>query len=229
MLALPVELLCRIVGHLGDPNALFRTCTAMHGLRADPSCMASWIWRHQKGDKVEFYPELYLWATRATTCFGRLGMATQVSVMRNLEAYGLRAMFAFGVLLRNAIRQADIVHVARALELIASKTQQSMDLYCRLALSMAVEYRQVAVMRVLMDAGLSASAHDAFHRAVINGQTDIVRVMLDGGVDVHTGGDFALKCACRRGSLLMVRVLLKAGADANAQTSCFSHQTLHID
>ncbi|KAJ7066068.1 ankyrin repeat-containing domain protein [Mycena amicta] len=57
--------------------------------------------------------------------------------------------------------------------------------------------------------------------AVLAGNADMVRLLLDNGADLERRGDYgtALGHAVRRRNLSVMRLLLEAGADANAETS----------
>lgn len=57
----------------------------------------------------------------------------------------------------------------------------------------------------------------AFVSAARTGQTDVVQVLLDAGVDVHAQDDLALRMAALSGQTEMVRLLLEHGADVHAK------------
>ena len=58
------------------------------------------------------------------------------------------------------------------------------------------------------------------HRAVFNGDTEALRVLLEAGADVNAqdqGGNTPLHSAARNGRVAAIRMLAEAGADVNAQ------------
>jgi ankyrin repeat protein len=57
---------------------------------------------------------------------------------------------------------------------------------------------------------------EAFVVAARNGQTEIMGLLLEAGVDIHAWKDVALRVASEAGQTKAVRLLLRKGADAHA-------------
>jgi len=73
------------------------------------------------------------------------------------------------------------------------------------------------VVKVLLEAGVNAHARDdyALRYASYHGHTEVVKLLLEAGADVHTWDDYALRSASYHGRAELVRVLLEAGADVH--------------
>ena len=79
------------------------------------------------------------------------------------------------------------------------------------------------------DAEVSTSDGRALHAAISGGDSEMVRILVDGGADVDSTdifGEPALHAAIDGGNREMVRILVEAGADVDAKNS-FGDPTLH--
>jgi ankyrin repeat protein len=57
----------------------------------------------------------------------------------------------------------------------------------------------------------------ALTRAILFGRTDIVRYLIERGVDIHTENDYALRWAAKNGDLELVKFLMNFGANIHAE------------
>jgi len=58
---------------------------------------------------------------------------------------------------------------------------------------------------------------EAFQVATANGYTEIVRLLLEAGANIHIGDDFAIRAASAFGHTEVVQLLLRAGANIHAR------------
>lgn len=75
-----------------------------------------------------------------------------------------------------------------------------------------------AVHRLIAE-GADVVTTDIVFTAVKTDRTDIVRVLLEAGADVHVYRGASLSCASRNGNAELVRLLLRHGADARTNDS----------
>lgn len=68
---------------------------------------------------------------------------------------------------------------------------------------------------ILLASGASPCGY-ALHTAAAKGWTNLLRILLDAGVDLHYCNDLALSCAVSHGHLKIVEMLLANGADFRA-------------
>lgn len=90
------------------------------------------------------------------------------------------------------------------------------------ALMTAIEKDQIEMVRLILNAGVDVHFKiDVFLRfASSNGHTEIVRLLLDAGADVHAWNNFSLRYASVNGHTEIVRILLDAGADVHTEDDC---------
>lgn len=74
----------------------------------------------------------------------------------------------------------------------------------------------VAMVRYLVQLG--ASRNLALEGAASSGKTDLVRLLLTQGADIHSTDDYALRWACTNGHLATVRLLVENGANLRARS-----------
>lgn len=103
----------------------------------------------------------------------------------------------------------------------------------RTALWLAVERRQIEVLRALLAGGVKPDEKNApqldggksiVFEAVDSGDAAFVRALTEAGADAKTANDYGvppLAEAARTGQLEMCQVLIKAGADPNAAPAGF--------
>ena len=89
------------------------------------------------------------------------------------------------------------------------------------ALSWAAERGSVNIAKLLLDAGASPHGNNIrpMHSAIISHRVDIVRLLLDSGLDVNdrdSKGYTSLHYAANRGKVEIVNILMERGADVNA-------------
>jgi ankyrin repeat protein len=88
------------------------------------------------------------------------------------------------------------------------------------ALHTAVRHNHPEVARLLVERGAAASSVNlALLRAAGQGRAEMVRLLLDGGADIHTQEDAALCLAVTAGSLEVVGLLLDRGANVHARVN----------
>ena len=85
----------------------------------------------------------------------------------------------------------------------------------------AAEYGHTEVVKLLLAAGADVHAQDnyALRWAASEGHTEIVRLLLEAGADVHAQNNSALKWTASKGHTEVVKLLLEAGADVHAQNN----------
>jgi hypothetical protein len=103
----------------------------------------------------------------------------------------------------------------------------------RTALWIAIERRQLGVLKALLGAGLAPDARNApameygktlVFEAVDTGEAEFVRVLAEAGAEVDAANEYGvtpLSEAARVGNVEMCQILLKAGADPNAAPGGF--------
>ena len=80
------------------------------------------------------------------------------------------------------------------------------------------------------DAEVSTSEGQALHAAIAEGDSEMVRILVDGGADVDSAdifGEPALHAAIDGRNREMVRILVEAGADVDAKNN-FGDPALHM-
>ena len=80
------------------------------------------------------------------------------------------------------------------------------------ALYLAIENGHTEIVKLLLKAGADIHANDdyALHWAVADGHTEIVELLLKAGANVHAKDDEALRKAARNGHMDVAKILLKA-------------------
>ena len=110
----------------------------------------------------------------------------------------------------------------------AGAKKESLDILGRTPLCLAAEKGSLLVVQALLSAGArsarnsSSSHYQAMTRAACHGHEDVVRVMIEHGVDVNAAGVSgvtALHEVARAGQVEVVDLLIGAGADAGAVDS----------
>lgn len=129
------------------------------------------------------------------------------------------------------VAEGDAARVALFLEAgIDPSARNSMG---RTALWVAVERKQLDVLKALLAGGVSPNEKNApmldggkslVFEAVDTGDAAFVRTLVEAGADAKTANDYGvppLAEAARTGNLEMCKILLKAGADPNAAPGGF--------
>ena len=129
------------------------------------------------------------------------------------------------------VADGDAKHIALFLEAgIDPAARNNMG---RTALWVAVERKQLDVLKALLAGGVSPNEKNApmldggkslVFEAVDTGNVEFVRILAEAGADAKTANDYGvppLAEAARTGNLEMCKILLKAGADPNAAPGGF--------
>lgn len=94
------------------------------------------------------------------------------------------------------------------------------------ALTEAVERGDLAVAKVLIDAGANVNAADTYKQSLVlrasSGNRDMVKLLIDAGADVNIANSYKitpLASAAEQGQLEIVKMLLAAGAKVNARNT----------
>lgn len=103
-------------------------------------------------------------------------------------------------------------------------------------LMMASEVGCVTLVKGLIDKininETSEHGTTALFSAVENGNIDVIRILIEAGIDVHAkenhAGTTALRVAVERNELEIVKALLKSGASPNVQDTILGSTPLHM-
>jgi hypothetical protein len=120
--------------------------------------------------------------------------------------------------------RADLPHVARSFEELVERAGGP-EVACSRApedVGSAIRERDRDALKVLIASGESTRGH--VHRAVASGDNEVLRIVLEAGGDADergaiNGTETPLFVAARQGRADMAELLLKHGADPNAQCS----------
>lgn len=107
-----------------------------------------------------------------------------------------------------------------------------------LALEYAIVFGGAGAVKVLLAAGADPNELDAeglypVHRACVEGYTDIVQELINGGGDITlrtsgtTSGDTPLHIAAHNGHLGLVKLLLKLGAEVDSENTKYRQTPMH--
>jgi len=118
-------------------------------------------------------------------------------------------------LLLGAIKKEDAAAFKKHLAACADVNGQ--DKFGRLPLSCAIESGSVEFVERLLDAGADPARADALEYSVQRGEKEILRVLLERGVETNPSGS-TLRTACAMGNADVVKMLLNVGSDPNATT-----------
>ena len=88
-------------------------------------------------------------------------------------------------------------------------------LYGKTVLRWASEYGHSEIVKILLSAGANVHADNDWdlYLASGNGHSEVVKILLKAGADVHANKDGALQWASGNGHSEVVKVLLSEGAD----------------
>lgn len=87
-------------------------------------------------------------------------------------------------------------------------------------LEVASTYGCIQVVNFLLDYGMKSAFDRSLCVAANEGHTEIVKVLLDNGANIHVGDDNPLFRACSNGKFNTVKLLLEKGADLHAKKEC---------
>jgi len=130
-----------------------------------------------------------------------------------------------------AVAEGDAAHAALFLEAGVDPSVKNPS--GRTALWVAIERRQIEVLKALLAGGVAPNGQNApmveggksiVFEAVDSGDAAFVRSLVDAGADAQMANDYGLPPlaeAARTGNLEMCQILLKGGADPNAAPGGF--------
>ena len=123
---------------------------------------------------------------------------------------------------------------SRSMKLVAGGVSLlALALLAMLAVGLFTDDREPTVTNATptaRDSEVSTSEGRALHTAIAGGDSEMVRILVEGGADVdatNVFGDPALHAAIDGENREMVRILVAAGADVDAKNS-FGNPALHL-
>ena len=84
------------------------------------------------------------------------------------------------------------------------------------AFKCAVRKNHTEIVKLIVEAGVNIHTDNEYALRVTagNGNVDIVKLLLENGAEVHANDDYSLNIAAEKGYAEVVKLLLEAGADA---------------